>query len=173
MNKKSRFLLIITIVALAMSIGVGPGSGPAPVEASHIDIFDMNARHASKAFDYSGAGVVVVTGNNLDFKIVAEGLEPLEIYSLSVMLSIEGPPIDGFARFSFEVVTDRTGELSFEKDNFNLDLLAAGDYRVDWMITQAGMTDAGRTGTGAGLTAMTGVDPLLTCQPAVMVKISQ
>ena len=95
MNKKSRFLLIITVVALAMSIGVGPGFGPAPVEASHIDIFDMNARHASKAFDYSGAGVVVETGNNLDFKIVAEGLEPLEIYSLSVMLTSKAPQSTG------------------------------------------------------------------------------
>ena len=97
MNKKSRFLLIITIVALAMAIPSGPGVGQTTVQASHIDIFDMNARHASTAFDYSGAGVMVVTGNNIDFRIVAEGLAPLEIFTLSVMISMEGPPIDGFA----------------------------------------------------------------------------
>ena len=173
MNKKSRFLLIITIVALAMAIASGPGVGQTTVQASHIDIFDMNARHASKAFDYGGAGVMVVTGNNIDFRIVAEGLAPLEIFTLSVMISMEGPPIDGFARFDYEVVTDRDGELSFEKNNFNLELLAPGDYRVDWMITHADMTDAGRTDTGAALQAMTGMDPILTCQPAQHITISE
>lgn len=173
MNKKSRFLLIITIVALAMAIGVGPGLGPTTVQASHIEIFDMNARHASKDYAYSGSGVMVVKGNNIEFKIMATGLEPLEIYSLSVMLSIEGPPIDGFARFTYEVVTDTKGELSFEKDNFNLELLAPGDYRVDWMISHADMMDAGRTETGAAIQAMTGMDPLLTCQPAQHITISQ
>lgn len=83
---------------------------------------------------------------------------------------MEGPPIDGFARFDYEVVTDRDGELSFEKSNFNLELLAPGDYRVDWMITHAEMTDAGRTDTGAALQAMTGMDP---GQPAQHITISE
>ena len=129
MNRKSRLLLIITIVALAMTISSGPGLGQTTVEASHIKIFDMNTRLASEEFPYSGSGVSVVNGTNIDFRVVAEGLEPLEIYSLDVTISKTAPTADGFATVSFEVVTDRKGELAFEKSNFNLELLPAGDYR--------------------------------------------
>ena len=103
MNKKSRLLSIITIVALAMAIATGPGLGQSNVHASHIDIFDMNTRIASEDFPYSGSGVSVVTGNNIDFRVVAEGLEPMEIYSLDVKISKTSPVTDGFATISFAI----------------------------------------------------------------------
>ena len=172
MNRKSRVVLIMAIVGLLMAMGSGPGFGPTTVQADHIKIFDMNDRHASKDYSFSSSGVAVVKGNNIDFKIVAEGLSALDLYTLSVMLSIKGPPVDGFAMINYEVVSDTEGKLSFEKDNFNLDLLPAGEYRVDWMITHATETDAGRTDTGKAIHGMTGLDPILTCQPAMKITVT-
>ncbi|MCH7605918.1 MAG: hypothetical protein IH962_02075 [Chloroflexi bacterium] len=171
---KRRVVLIMAIVALLMAIGSGPSFGPTPVQADHIKIFDMNDRNASKEYPFSGSGVSVVNGSNVDFKIVAEGLSAIDLYEVRVGIRKEGAPFsESFAMITFEAVSDAKGKLSFEKNNFNLEFLPAGDYRLDWMITHANFTDPGRTANGAMVSANTGLDPLLTCQPGTTVTVTE
>ena len=171
MIRKSRVVLMMAIVGLVMAIGLSASFLAPTAQASHIKMFDMNDRGASKDYPYSGSGVSVVNGSNVDFMIQAEGLLALELYELRVMIRVKGPPLSQpYAMVIFEVITDAEGKLSFEKSNFNMEFLPPGVYRVDWMITHASLTDTGR-GLGANVTAMTGRDPLLLCQPATTVTV--
>ena len=174
MNRKSRVVLIMAIVGLVMAIGLSSSFLAPTAQADHIKMFDMNDRNASKEYPYSGSGVSVVNGSNVDFMIQAEKLSPADLYELRVMIRGKGPPLsEPIAMVVFDVITDTQGKLSFEKSNFNMEFLPPGDYRVDWMITHASFTDTGRGATGENVTAMTGRDPLLLCQPATTVTVPE
>jgi len=173
MNRKTRVVLMMAIVGLAMAIGLSSSFLAPTAQASHIKMFDMNDRGASKDYPFSGSGVSVVTGTNIDFRIEAHNLRGVDLYELRVMIRGKGPPLsEPIAMVIFDVITDQQGNLVFEKSNFNLEFLPPGDYRVDWMITHASLTDTGR-GLGANITAMTGRDPLLICQPATTVTVAE
>ena len=172
MNRKSRVVLMMAIVGLVMAIGLSASFLAPTAQASHIKVFDMNDRSASKEYPYSGSGVSVVNGSNVDFMVQAKDLLPLELYDVRVGIRKEGAPLsEGFAMVTFEVITDAEGKLFFEKSNFNLEFLPPGDYRVDWMITNGGFTDPGRSKNGKMVSAKTGLDPLLTCQPGTTVTV--
>ena len=171
MNRKSRIVMMMAIVGLVMAIGLSSSFLAPTAQADHIKVFDMNDRNASKEYPFSGSGVSVVNGSNVDFMIQAQDLLALELYEVRVGIRKEGAPFsETFAMVAFEVITDAEGKLFFEKSNFNLEFLSPGNYRVDWMITNASLTDTGR-GLGANVTAMTGRDPLLLCQPATTVTV--
>jgi len=173
MNRKSRVVLMMAIFGLVMAIGLSASFLTPTAQASHIKMFDMNDRGASKDYPYSGSGVSVVNGSNVDFMIQAKNLSPVDLYELRVMIRGKGPPLsEPIAMVIFDVITDQQGDLVFEKSNFNLEFLPPGDYRVDWMITHASLTDTGR-GPGEAVTAMTGRDPLLLCQPATTVTVPE
>ena len=173
MNRKSKVVLMMAIVGLLMAIGLSASFLAPKAEASHIKMFDMNDRNASKDYPFSGSGVSVVNGSNVDFMIQAKNLSPVDLYELRVMIRGKGPPLsEPIAMVIFDVITDGQGKLSFEKRNFNLEFLPPGDYRVDWMITHASLTDTGR-GTVESITGITGRDPLLLCQPATTVTVPE
>jgi len=172
MNKKTRVVLMMAIVGLLMAIGLSVSFLAPTAQADHIKMFDMNDRNASKEYPFSGSGVSVVNGSNVDFMVEAKDLSPLELYNLRVSIRPEGAPLsEAFAMITFEVISDSEGKLSFEKSNFNLEFLPPGDYRVDWMITHASFTDPGRTSAGKMAHGKTGLDPILTCQPGTTVTV--
>ena len=174
MSKKLRVMLTIFIVGLVVATGLASTFVGPTAEASHIKIFDMNDRNASKEFAGSGTGVSVVTGTSIDFKIMAEGLKPVELWE--VIVTIRDPdttPAESFAQITFEAISDEKGELVFEKNDFDLKLLPPGEYRVDWILAHADFTEPGRTDTGKGISLQTGRDPLLSCQPATFVTVPE
>ncbi len=174
MNRKSRVVLMMAIAGLVMAIGLSASFLAPTAQADHIKMFDMNDRAASKDYPFSGSGVSVVNGSNIDFMIQAEKLSPVDLYELRVMIREKGPPLsEPIAMVIFDVITDAEGSLSFEKSNFNLEFLPPGDYRVDWMITHASLTDTGKGTTGEAVTKMTGRDPLLICRPATTVTVAE
>ncbi|MCI0780419.1 MAG: hypothetical protein J4N93_03915 [Chloroflexi bacterium] len=174
MNRKSRVVLMMAVISLVMAIGLGLSFGPTTVQASHIKIFDMNDRNASKDFAGSGSGVSVVTGTNIDFRIEAHDLAPVDLYEVIVVIRKDGDSIaEQFAVITFEVISDLNGDLTFEKSNFNLEFLPAGKYRVDWILANPNATDTGRTNDGKALTARLGRDPLLSCAPATFVTVPE
>ena len=172
MNRKSKVVLMMAIVGLLMAIGLSASFLAPKAEASHIKMFDMNDRNASKEYPFSGSGVSVVNGSNIDFMVQAKDLSSLELYEVRVSIRPEGAPMsEAFAMVTFEVISDAEGKLFFEKSNFNLEFLPPGDYRVDWMITHASFTDPGRTSIGKMAHAKTGLDPILSCQPGTTVTV--
>ncbi len=174
MNRKSKVVLMMAIVGLLMAIGLSASFLAPTAQASHIKMFDMNDRNASKEYPYSGSGVSVVNGSNVDFMVQAKDLSALELYEVNVSIRPEGAPIsEACVRVTFEVITDAEGNLFFEKSNFNLEFLPAGDYRVDWMITNASFTDTPQSKNGKMMHAMTGLDPILTCQPGTTVTVAE
>jgi len=174
MIRKSRVVLIMAIVGLAIAIGLSWGFVAPTVQADHISMFDMNDRNASKEIAGSGSGVAVVNGSNIDFMIVAKDLSALELYQVIVTVRKKGDPMtDSVVAITYEVITDAEGQLSFEKSNFNLDLLPPGEWRVDYAIADPKATDPGRTDAGKGFTAKMGLDPLLTCQPATILTVGE
>ena len=92
MNRKSRVVLMMAVISLVMAIGLGLSFGPTTVQASHIKIFDMNDRGASEDFAGSGSGVSVVTGTNIDFRIEAKDLAPVDLYEVIVPSGTTGTP---------------------------------------------------------------------------------
>ena len=172
MSKK--IALHFTFVSLVVVTGLLLSIWPAPTaQADHIKIFDMNDRFAANNNDDEGSGVVVVDGNSVSFRIEAKNLKANEIYDVSVLIRVAGADVaDQFAMINYQVPTDADGKLAFEKDDFNLDLLAPGDYRLDWMISHPDFTSKGQAeGTAQEIRARTGRDPLLTCQPGTTVTI--
>ena len=144
MSKKIRITLTLAFIGLAAVTGLLLSFWPAPTaQADHINIFDMNDRFAANNNDDGGSGVAVVNGNSVSFRIEAENLRANEIYDVSVLIRVSGAEIaDIFAMINYQVATDGDGKLAFEKENFNLDLLAPGDYRLDWMISHPDFTSS-------------------------------
>jgi len=162
------FVSLVAITGLLLSIFPMPTA-----EADHINIFDMNDRLAANNNLHEGSGVAVVDGNSVSFRIEAENLMPLELYDVSVLIRVADAEIaDIFAMINYQVPTDADGKLAFEKDDFNLDLLAPGDYRLDWMISHPDFTSTGQAeGNATALRERSGRDPLLACQPATTITI--
>ena len=174
MNRKSRVVLLMAVVGLVMAIGLGLGFGSTTVQASHIKIFDMNDRAASEEFAGSGSGVSVVTGTNIDFRIEAEDLTPVDLYEVILNIRIDGDSMaEVFSVITFEVISDVNGDLTFEKSNFNLEFLPAGKYRVDFILANPNATDEGRGDIGKAISARIGRDPLLICAPATKVTVPE
>ena len=174
MTKKIRITLLLAIVGLAAVTGLLLSILPVPTaQADHINIFDMNDRFAADNNDDQGSGVAVVDGSSVSFRIEAENLRPIDLYDVSVLIRPQGTDFaDIFAMINYQVKTDADGKLVFEKENFNLDLLAPGDYRLDWMISHPDFTSQGQAeGRAQELRARTGRDPLLTCQPGTTVTV--
>ena len=174
MNKKIRITLLPALVGLAVVTGLLLSILPMPTaQADHINIFVMNDRYAANNNDDEGSGVAVVDGNSISFRIEAQNLMPIELYELTVNIRVDDTePADIFAMITYLVPTDGEGKLVYEKDNFNLDLLAPGDYHVDWMITHPDFTSAEQApGNGQKLRARMGRDPLLACKPALTMTI--
>ena len=176
MTKKIRITLLLAIVGLAVVTGLLLSILPMPTaRADHINIFDMNDRLAANNCNDEGSGVSVVDGNSVSFRIEAENLRANELYDLSVLIRVDGAAVaDVFAMNNYQVPTDADGKLEFEKENFNLELLAPGDYRLDWMISHPDFTSEGQApGVAQELRARSGRDPLLACQPATTLTISE
>ena len=174
MNKKIRITLLLAFVGLAAVTGLLLSILPMPTaQADHINIFDMNDRYAADNNDDEGSGVAVVNGNSVAFRIEAQNLRPTDLYTVSVLIRVQGTDFaDIFAMINYQVLTDADGKLVFEKDNLNLELLAPGDYRVDWMISHPDFTSEEQApGRAQELRARTGRDPLLACQPGTTVTV--
>ena len=139
--------------------------------------FDMNDRTATVDGPAGGSGTVTVNRNRVSFTIDVGGLTPNDDkYDLMVMIraSTTGtpvPPGEMMALISYDTPTDADGKISFEKKNFNLELLQPGEYRLDWMISHPDEVGPGRGATGMALRAATGRDILLACQPGTTITI--
>ena len=113
MNRKTRVVLMMAIVGLLMAIGLSASFLAPKAEASHIKMFDMNDRGASKDNPYSGSGVSVVNGSNVDFMIQVEGLAPVDIYELGQRVtSGSGASIDRAAELAVFLASDASGQMT-------------------------------------------------------------
>ena len=153
--------LATLMVSLLMVVMV---AAPAAADESHE--FDMNDRFATEK-GASGSGEVEVDDGSVEIKVEAEGLEPNHKYELHVTIDFDPDSV-----IFGPVTSDDDGEIEFEEDLDLVALVGPGTYRLDFFVTHIHDTVAGTVGVGEFITGLLDRDPLLSCEPAAMVTIS-
>ena len=131
------------------------------------ELFDMNDRFATEKTGANGFGKVFVTqsGGTIEVKLIqAKGLLPNHEYELQVTVDFEN--------FYTSACFASNPSGHWKITNFELPAnFDPGDYRVDLFVTHCEPTVPGDGDTGEFLTAFFDRDPLLSCEPFVIVTV--